>query len=104
MQFSLRWLLGGVAFIAIACVSLRYASDLLCTVLAASLFAFLMTAVLGALYASRERRRFWAGCAIVGWAYILRATDKTGSSFEKSAFHSRFLTHGAPASRFCHPL
>lgn len=69
MRFSLRWLFGGVAYVAIACASLVYASEPISKTLGAALFAFLMIAVLGAIFACRNHRRFWAGCAIVGLTY-----------------------------------
>ena len=72
MRFSLRWLFGGVAFAAIGCASLVYASEPISMALGAVLFVFLITAVLGAIFAGRSRR-FWAGCAIVGSIYIATA-------------------------------
>ncbi|MGH7135292.1 MAG: hypothetical protein ACREHD_06090 [Pirellulales bacterium] len=69
MQFSLRWLFGAVAFVAIGCFSLAYPSPLLGYAVNAAIFAFLTASILGAIYA--ERRVFWTGCAVAGWCYVL---------------------------------
>ncbi len=73
MRFSLRWLFGLVAFVAVGCLSLIYASEPISMLLGAVLFGFLTTAVLGAIFEGRSRRRFWAGCAIAGFIYIATA-------------------------------
>jgi hypothetical protein len=73
MRFSVRWLFGAVAFVAIGCFSLIYASEPISRVLNAALFAFLMVAILGALFAIRTSRPFWAGCAVVGLSYVATA-------------------------------
>ncbi|HWB10117.1 MAG TPA: hypothetical protein VG826_12885 [Pirellulales bacterium] len=72
MRFSLRWMFGGVAFAAIGCASLIYASEPISKALGAVLFVFLMVAVLGAIFSGRNRR-FWAGCAVVGSIYVATA-------------------------------
>jgi hypothetical protein len=73
VRFSLRWLLGIVAFVAVACLSLIYASETISKALGAVLFVFLMIATLGAIFSGPHRRRFWAGCAMVGSIYIATA-------------------------------
>jgi hypothetical protein len=70
MRFSLRWLFGLVAFVAVACLSLIYATAAISNILSVVFFAFLMASVLGAIHASRQRRRFWFGCALVGLCYV----------------------------------
>jgi hypothetical protein len=70
VRFSLRWLFGLVAFAAIACLSLIYASPILSKILYAAVLAFLAMSLLGAIYSGRARRPFWGGCAILGCLYV----------------------------------
>ena len=78
MRFSLRWLLGFVAFVAIACPSLIYATTTIVHLLSAAFFAFLMVSTLGAIYAGCQRRRFFVGCVLVGLSYAATAYVPSG--------------------------
>lgn len=73
MRFSLKWLFGMVAFAAVACLTLVYATEALNCLLGWALYAFLVATVLGTIFSNRIRRPFWAGCAIVGWFYAATA-------------------------------
>ncbi|HVX12454.1 MAG TPA: hypothetical protein VHC22_14835 [Pirellulales bacterium] len=70
MRFSLRWLFALVTFAAAACLSLIYATGITGKLLCVALFAFLMASVLGTIYATPNRRKVWAGCALLGWSYL----------------------------------
>ena len=71
MRFSLRWLFGSVAFIAVGCMSMVYASWVASEILGACLWTFLVCAILGAIYGRKAERAFWGGCAIAGCSYVL---------------------------------
>jgi hypothetical protein len=71
MQFSLKTLAGTIAFIAIACCSLVYASSAWSSALFTAGTGLLIFAVLAAIYRPNAARAFWIGCAVSGWAYLL---------------------------------
>ncbi|HVX14106.1 MAG TPA: hypothetical protein VHC22_23170 [Pirellulales bacterium] len=69
MRFSLRWLFGVISFAAVACAGLVFPASLRISI-GLAVHSFLLVSVLGALFAPRERRAFWGGCAIMGWFYL----------------------------------
>lgn len=80
LRFSLRWLLLFVAFVAVGLLSLQYASFLFSGCLWVVWLAFLMVAILGAVYRRKQRRAFWLGCCVFGWSFAAFGTvsgDKT---------------------------
>jgi hypothetical protein len=70
MRFSLRWLFLVTAFVAISCACLVYATQPVYIWLGIAMQAYLVLSILGAIYAPRDRRAFWGGCAIIGCAYF----------------------------------
>jgi hypothetical protein len=70
-QFSLRWLLGLTALVALACTALINASDTWAMLLHSSLLASLLVAVLRAAYRRGAVRAFWVGFALFGWVYLI---------------------------------
>jgi hypothetical protein len=70
-QFSLKALAGAVAFAAVACCSLIYASSTWSATIYTSAIVLLIFALLATLYRQGAARAFWAGCAISGWVYLL---------------------------------
>ncbi|HEV3340988.1 MAG TPA: hypothetical protein VG125_11545 [Pirellulales bacterium] len=73
MRFSLRWVFGIVAFVAIGCVCLTSASEVLSKVLASILFAFLLLFIFVAIYGDGRLRAFCGGAAIAGWTFLMSA-------------------------------
>lgn len=69
-HFSLCWLFGIVAFAAIGCASLIYASWFFSQLLGAALGVFLIFAALGGVYSRGADKAFWGGCAIAGCSYL----------------------------------
>jgi hypothetical protein len=84
IHFSLQWLLGTIAFAAVANVSLFYASPVICWLLNLAIGYFLIVAIIGAIYTCHEVRAFWVGCIVgltVGWsAYWPLATHSPASA------------------------
>jgi hypothetical protein len=70
-QFSLKTLAGIVAFSAVACCSLIYASDTWSATIFTSAIVFLAFATLAASYSRESARAYWVGCAFCGWLYLL---------------------------------
>jgi hypothetical protein len=70
-QFSLKTLAGMVAFAAVACCSLIYASQAWSAVLYTAAIVLLAFATLAAAYHRQRVRAFWLGCAVCGWLYVL---------------------------------
>jgi hypothetical protein len=70
-QFSLITLAGIVAFAAVACCSLVYASSAWSASLYTAAIVFLAVATLAAVYRRGPQRAFWAGAAFCGWLYLL---------------------------------
>lgn len=70
MRFSLRWLFAAVAFAAIGCASLIYASDAMSAGVAGVLWLLLGLTTLGALFGPQSNRAFCGGFAIIGLAYV----------------------------------
>lgn len=73
-QFSLRWLLVFVAFVAGGTITLRYASQIMSACLSIAWLVFLMAAVLGAIYRRERQRAFWVGCCVFGWSFAAYGT------------------------------
>jgi hypothetical protein len=69
-HFSLRWLFGIVTLLAIGCGLLTYASPLLSKLTFTATLAVLLAAVPAAAYQAGDRRAFWAGFALFGFAYL----------------------------------
>ncbi len=72
-QFSLRALAGIVAFAAVACCSLIYASQVWSSMLFTAAVVLLIFALVATIYHRGSARAFWAGSAISGWIYLLLA-------------------------------
>jgi hypothetical protein len=70
-QFSLRTLAGGVAFAAVACCSLVYATIAWSAAIYTAAIVFLAFATLASVYSSERIRAYWLGCAFCGWLYLL---------------------------------
>lgn len=71
-RFSLRWIMGATASLAVACLSLKNIS----TGCAAAVWTFgtvaflvFVSSQLGVMCTSGRRRAFWFGFALVGWTY-----------------------------------
>jgi hypothetical protein len=70
-QFSLITLAGVVAFCAIGCAALVYASAVWAASLITGAIVLLMFATTAAVYGQGSRRAFWLGMSIWGWLYLL---------------------------------
>lgn len=70
MRFSLRWLFAAMAFAALGCSSLVYASDAMSAGVSGLLWLLLGLSTLGAIFGRRSGRAFYGGFAIIGLAYI----------------------------------
>src|SRR5687767_11146988 len=70
-QFSLKGLAGIVAFAAVACCSLIYATQAWSSMIFTAAVMLLIFAVVAGVYRQGAARAFWAGCAISGWIYLL---------------------------------
>ena len=70
-QFSLRMLLGAVAFVALGCVALFNASQNWQIFICTATFAILFIAMLGGLFRRGGVQAFWAGFAVTGWLYLV---------------------------------
>jgi hypothetical protein len=70
-QFSLKGLAGIVAFAAVACCSLIYATQVWSSTLFTAAVVLLIFALVAVIYRQGAARAFWAGCAISGWIYLL---------------------------------
>jgi hypothetical protein len=70
-RFSLRTLLLAVVLFALALVATMNASRPWAVALEALVYVLLSAAVVGALCTVGERRAFWIGCAVFGWALWL---------------------------------
>ena len=70
-QFSLKALTGTVAFAAVACCSLIYASSTWSATIYTAAIVFLAFATLAAVYSHERTRAYWFGCAFCGWLYLL---------------------------------
>ena len=69
-RFSLRWLFGVVSFAAVSCGLLIYARPILVSVTLSTVLVVLLTAITAAISNSGDRRAFWTGFALFGFAYI----------------------------------
>jgi hypothetical protein len=70
-QFSLKTLAGIVAFAAVACCSLIYATSTWSATIYTAAIVFLAFATLAAVYRREGARAYWVGCAFCGWLYLL---------------------------------
>lgn len=71
LRFSLLWLLGVVALIAVACAALRSASEIWGSAAFTLTVGALFAALLGLIFRQRASRAFWGGFALLGWGYLL---------------------------------
>jgi hypothetical protein len=69
-RFSIAGLLALVFFVAVAVAAIRAATELWDSVLYTALGALLLTSVLLALHRAEQKRAFWLGFAVFGWAYL----------------------------------
>lgn len=69
-HFSLRWLFGVVSFLAVSCGLLIYASPLLSKLTFTAALVLLLASMFPAVFSAADRRAFWAGFAVFGFAYI----------------------------------
>ena len=70
-RFSVRELLGFVAFLAVGTTALLYASALWASLLFSLALLLLLVAALGAIVLPGSTRAFWLGIAVFGWLYFL---------------------------------
>ncbi|MFI5454177.1 MAG: hypothetical protein ACHRXM_01880 [Isosphaerales bacterium] len=69
-RFSIADLLIAVGLCAVSMACLIYASTAWANAVLSVMLSALVLAVLGVCYRQGERRAFWAGFAICGWAYM----------------------------------
>jgi len=77
-RFSLRWLFGFVALVGLAIVALKNANEAWWSLGVTIVLLVLSVATVGAVTSLHERRAFWIGCAIFGWAYWIVSTGSFG--------------------------
>src|SRR5262245_44875802 len=70
-RFSIASLLILVLFVAISFAGLRAADDAWDSGILAATLMILLIAVLLAVHRTGERRAFWLGFALFGWAYLI---------------------------------
>ena len=70
-QFSLRWLFGATAFVAVACTALLNATELWQSLFVSAMLATLVLSILLVVYSRQSVRAFWVGFCVCGWAYYL---------------------------------
>ena len=103
-QFSLITLAGIVAFAAVACCSLVYASSAWSATIYTAAIVFLAFATLAASYRRGRRRAFWAGSAFFGWLYLflvlgpLPGTQQMTSPTQVNVDAELATTHLAPVA------
>src|SRR4051794_30069555 len=73
LRISIRALMVLVLFLAVGAAALRSASSVWASFLFTLTIGVLATAILGALFAGRPRRPFWAGVALFGWGSMILA-------------------------------
>lgn len=109
-QFSLRWLLGATALVALGCTALLNATTLWESLFVSFTLVMLVTAVVLAAYTRAATRAFWVGFCIFGWGYFLIAHlgSLAYSSANRYDGHSELVTtrllelvyeHGIPLVR-----
>jgi hypothetical protein len=69
-RFSIWQLLVATAFIAAGCFALLNASAWVASALFCGVALLLSAAILFAIYRDGERRAYWIGFAVLGWAYL----------------------------------
>jgi hypothetical protein len=69
LRFSLLWLLGLIALIAVACAALRSASEIWGSATFSVMLAVLLFSLVGLIFRQRSARAFWGGFALIGWSY-----------------------------------
>lgn len=70
VRFSIKQLFVAVTLVAVALVCLLNARPLLAATVATTVIAILVGSVLVAIQTRDERRAYWVGVAICGWAYF----------------------------------
>lgn len=73
LRISVAGLMGVVGCVAVAVVSLMFASDLLASVTVMLTLGLLTVAILAVVYRREARRAFWLGFVILGWGYMALA-------------------------------
>jgi len=91
-HFSLRWLFGIVSFLAVGCGLLIYASPLLSKLTATLTVVVLLAAVPAAIYHAGDRRAFWGGFALFGFAYLWMLCGTWQSLDGSTALRERLVT------------
>ena len=91
-HFSLRWMFGTVSFLAIGCGLLIYASPLLSKLTSTLTVLVLLAAVPAAIYHAGDRRAFWAGFALFGFAYLWMVCGTWQSHDGSTALRERLVT------------
>lgn len=71
MRFSIKWMLIGIAGVALACAALVSASDLWAAIVYAATLVCLFVAIVGTAFRRGRHRAFWTGFAVFGWGYFL---------------------------------
>jgi hypothetical protein len=92
IHFSLRWLFGVVAFLAISCGLLIYASPFLSKLTATLAAVALLAAIPAAIYHAGDRRAFWAGFSLFGFAYLWLVCGTWQSHDGSTALRKRLVT------------
>ncbi len=69
MRFSLKWMLGAVAFVGFGCVALFNANEAWAAAALGLTVIVLLVAVVGAIHSNS--RAFYTGMAVFGWGYLL---------------------------------
>lgn len=95
-QFSVRWLLGLVALVAVGCAALFHASPLWTSVVLTVTSALLLTAIVAAACRRGRARAFWLGFAVLGWGYFWVAGGMTDLPIPGSWPLSFFTQSGEP--------
>lgn len=83
-RFSLKWMLAGVAAVALGTVALLYASPLTYAITLGFALLLLLSAPLGVIYRTGARRAFWVGFTVFGWCYLLALI--AGASTSRTSF------------------
>jgi hypothetical protein len=72
-RVSIAATMGGILFLAIAVAALSHPTLLWASLLYSLMLGILCLAAVGAAFGQGQRRRFWAGFAVFGWAnYLLQ--------------------------------
>lgn len=70
-RFSIRQLLAATALVALGCFALLNASPIVAAAMMSAVAVLLLAAVVLSIYRTGDKRAFWIGFALFGWAYLL---------------------------------